>query len=63
VFEVEEVNPGESLTVRDVRNGDVHEVRERTASSQVKAGNTEGEPLVICEASERLRSALGLEGE
>ena len=32
VFEVERVNPGESVTVRDVRNGDMHEVRERTAS-------------------------------
>ena len=38
VFEVESVNPGESITVRDVRNGDVHEVRERTASRQLKAG-------------------------
>ncbi len=112
VFEVERVNRGESLTVRDVRNGDVHEVRERTAIRQLKAGqlicarvvpagdsmqffggaepialherdalidlldaepdpvelvstlsrrfapatltNTEGEPLVICEATVRL---------
>ena len=38
VFEVERVNPGASITVRDVRNGDVHEVRERTASRQLKAG-------------------------
>jgi hypothetical protein len=38
VFEVEKVDPGESLTVRDVRNGDVHDVRERTASRQLKAG-------------------------
>ena len=38
VFEVEKVNPGESLTVRDIRNGDTHEVRERTASRQLKAG-------------------------
>ena len=38
VFEVEKVNPGKSLTVRDVRNGDTHEVRERTASRQLKAG-------------------------
>lgn len=38
VFEVEAVNPGASVTVRDVRNGDVHEVRERTASRQLKAG-------------------------
>ena len=38
VFEVEKVNPGESVTVRDVRNGDMHEVRERTASRQLKPG-------------------------
>ena len=38
VFEVERVSPGESLTVRDTRNGDTHEVRERTASRQLKAG-------------------------
>jgi hypothetical protein len=38
VFEVEKVNRGESLTVRDIRNGDVHEVRERTASRQLKTG-------------------------
>ena len=38
VFEVERVNPGEIMTVRDVRNGDTHEVRERTASRQLKAG-------------------------
>ena len=38
VFEVEGVNPGASVTVRDVRNGDVHEVRERTASRQLKVG-------------------------
>jgi tetratricopeptide (TPR) repeat protein len=36
VFEVEMVNRGESVTVRDVRNGDVHEVRERTASRMLK---------------------------
>ena len=41
VFEVERVNPGESITVRDVRNGDVHEVRERTASRQLKAGSAD----------------------
>jgi hypothetical protein len=39
VFEVERVNPGESIFVRDVRNGDVCEVRERTASRQLKAGH------------------------
>ena len=38
MFEVERVNPGENITVRDVRNGDVHEVRERTASRQLTAG-------------------------
>ncbi len=38
VFEVETVNKGESVTLRDIRNGDVHEVRERTASRQLKAG-------------------------
>jgi tetratricopeptide (TPR) repeat protein len=38
VFEVEQVRRGEGLTVRDVRTGDVHEVRERAASRQVKAG-------------------------
>ena len=38
VFEVDDVNPGKSVSVRDVRNGDVHEVRERTASRQLKAG-------------------------
>lgn len=38
VFEVEGVAPGESVTMRDVRNGDVHEVRERTASHQLKPG-------------------------
>jgi SEC-C motif len=38
VFEVEKVNRGESITVRDARNGDTHEVRERTASRQLKAG-------------------------
>ena len=32
------MRPGENITVRDVRNGDVHEVRERTASRQLKAG-------------------------
>ena len=38
VFEVERVSPGESVTVRDTRNGDTHEVRERTASRQLKRG-------------------------
>lgn len=38
VFEVEKVDRGKNVTVRDVRNGDVHEVRERTASRQLKPG-------------------------
>jgi tetratricopeptide (TPR) repeat protein len=38
VFEVEQVRHGEGLTVRDVRAGDVHQVRERTASRQLKVG-------------------------
>lgn len=38
VFEVEQVNPGQGLTVRDVRTGDTHEVRERAASRQLKPG-------------------------
>ena len=119
VFEVETVTPGESVTVRDVRNGDMHAVRERTASRKLKPGqlicarvvpagdsmqffggvepialherdrlielldaepdpvelmdalsrrfaparltNTEGEPLVICEATVRLGDPEGVE--
>ncbi|KWX57053.1 SEC-C domain-containing protein [Mycobacterium sp. NAZ190054] len=38
LFEVEQVRPGHGVTVRDVRTGDVHEVRERTASRQLKPG-------------------------
>ncbi|PRC59611.1 hypothetical protein C6A85_22545, partial [Mycobacterium sp. ITM-2017-0098] len=38
LFEIEQVRPGRGLTVRDVRTGDVHEVQERTASRQLKAG-------------------------
>jgi hypothetical protein len=38
VFEVEQVRHGEGLTVRDVRTGDVHQVRERAASRQLKVG-------------------------
>lgn len=38
VFEVEQVHRGEGLTVRDVRTGDVHQVREHTASRQLKVG-------------------------
>jgi hypothetical protein len=39
VFEVRSVRRGESITVRDVRTGDVHEVRERTASRTLRHGN------------------------
>lgn len=42
VFEVEQAKPGEGVTVRDVRTGDVHEVRERAASRQLKPG------LLVC---------------
>jgi SEC-C motif len=38
VLEVDSVNRGESVTVRDLRSGDIHEVRERTASRQLKPG-------------------------
>jgi hypothetical protein len=38
VFEVEQVHPGQGVTVRDVRTGDAHEVRERTASRQLQPG-------------------------
>lgn len=38
VHEVVSVLPGEQMTMRDVRTGDVHEVRERTASLQMKVG-------------------------
>lgn len=38
VFEVERVQPGTGVTVRDLRSGDTHEVQERTASRQLKAG-------------------------
>lgn len=38
VFEVEEVRRGNGMTVRDVRTGDRHEVRERTASALIKPG-------------------------
>ena len=39
VFEVEQVHPGQGVTVRDVRTGDTHEVRERAASRQLKPGH------------------------
>ncbi len=38
VFEIEQVHPGRGMTLRDVRTGDTHEVRERTASRQLKPG-------------------------
>lgn len=38
VFEVEQVHRGRGLTVRDVRTGDRHDVRERTASKGLEAG-------------------------
>ncbi len=38
VFEIEQVQPGQGVTVRDVRTGDRHEVQERTASCQLKPG-------------------------
>lgn len=57
VFDVEKVSPGKSIIVRDTRNGDVHEVELVTALSgrfvPATLTNTEGEPLVICEATVR----------
>jgi hypothetical protein len=38
VFEVEQVHRGQGVTVRDVRTGDTHEVRERAASRQLMPG-------------------------
>lgn len=38
VFEVEEVRRGQGVTVRDLRTGDTHDVRERAASHQLKPG-------------------------
>ena len=38
VYEIERVRRGAGFTMRDVRTGDVHEVRERTASQSVTAG-------------------------
>ena len=38
VFEVEQVHRGQGVTVRDVRTGDTHEVRERAASRQLQPG-------------------------
>ena len=38
VYEIEHVRRGAGFTMRDVRTGDVHQVRERTASQVLKAG-------------------------
>lgn len=38
VYEVEEVEPGEGVTVRDLRSGDVVEVRERSFSRRARPG-------------------------
>jgi hypothetical protein len=38
VFEVEQIHPGHGLTLRDVRTGDTHEVRERSVSRRLKPG-------------------------
>ncbi len=38
VYEIERVQRGAGFTLRDVRTGDVHQVRERTASQVVTAG-------------------------
>lgn len=38
VFDVEQAHPGQGVTVRDVRTGDRHAVRERTASRQLEPG-------------------------
>lgn len=38
VHEVVAVSPGQGFTLRDVRTGDVHQVRERAGSAQVKVG-------------------------
>ncbi|MEV7039237.1 SEC-C domain-containing protein [Amycolatopsis sp. NPDC051061] len=42
LYEIEQVRPGEGCTVRDVRTGDVHQIRERMASRQLKSG------MLIC---------------
>ncbi|WP_040539108.1 SEC-C metal-binding domain-containing protein [Mycolicibacterium tusciae] len=39
VFEIEDVRPGQGVTVRDVRTGDTHEVRERAGSRELKSGH------------------------
>lgn len=42
VYEIEHVRRGEGFTVRDLRTGDTHQVRERAASRQLTAG------MLIC---------------
>ena len=39
LFEVEQVQPGRSMRLRDVRTGDVHDVSERLGSRQLKPGH------------------------
>ena len=39
LFEVEDVNPGHGMTMRDLMTGDRLEVRERTASTQLTSGD------------------------
>ncbi len=39
VHEVQDVQPGRSVTLRDVRTGDVHEIPERTASRTLSIGD------------------------
>ena len=59
LYEVESTRPGESLHVRDVRTGDRHVVRERTASRSVQAGS-----LICCRivpAGETLQIFGGIE--
>jgi tetratricopeptide (TPR) repeat protein len=42
LYEIEHVRRGEGLTLRDVRTGDIHQVRERSASQTLPAG------MLIC---------------
>ncbi|SNR52707.1 SEC-C motif-containing protein [Haloechinothrix alba] len=39
LFDIEDVRPGECVIVRDLRTGDVHQVREQTASRQLRRGD------------------------
>lgn len=38
LFEIEQVQPGESVTVRDLRTGESYEIRDRSASRRVRTG-------------------------